>query len=206
MIKKLSLILAVSFFISFFSSNTLQAKEKDTFKWKNVGPWEVRIDKTLDFGCFLYAIYEGGTAVRIGFDVGRDSAYLMLGDIDWESIEVGKDYNITMQFDDEVPWEVKATAIRMGYPFLMAYTKQWDFFKEFGRKHYLSVKYKKQEIALLKLNGSAAAVKELLNCQTAVTDVRKNIKKDPFSGSGSVRTKDPFKQPENNKSKDPFRF
>ena len=44
------------------------------------GSWSVRVDTTLDYGCFLMSEFEGNTAFRIGFNATDSNAYLLVGD------------------------------------------------------------------------------------------------------------------------------
>ncbi len=64
--------------------------------WKRVGSWDIRVDRSLNYGCFLVNVYQGGTVFRIGFDRTNGGGYLMLGNPNWRSIEVGKEYDLEL--------------------------------------------------------------------------------------------------------------
>ena len=163
--------------------------------WKNVEGWDVRVDNTLGYGCFLMTGYEGGTFLRIGFDPSKNySGYILLGDKDWNSLEVDKDYPLSLKFDQETPWNATARGVRFGsgkVTFLHFIFDEGDLLKEFARKHQLEVRYKDRAIARLKLKGSAAATKAMVQCQVEMRDTGvANSSTDPFSKKDTE--KDPF--------------
>src|SRR5262245_43090447 len=80
------------------------AQAQDSAHWKSVGSWEVYVDKSLNFGCFLIAAYTRGTVVRIGLDQKNLNGYVMIGNEAWRSLQVGKQYELRLQFDSEGPW------------------------------------------------------------------------------------------------------
>lgn len=194
MLRYNSVAKVVAFITAFILPSFCLAGD-DTVAWKKVGGWQILVDRTIGNSCFLVGSFVGGTVFRIGFDALKDSAYVMVGDDAWTSIEVGKEYDIEIQFDREPPWQVTAEAIDLGHPFLSAYTKQWDFIKEFKKKHSLSIKYKNKEIALLNLKGSSVAVDEMVRCQTVFSKAGKKksySKNDPFRSGTPAKSRDPF--------------
>ena len=138
------------------------------------------------------------TLLRLGFTEANRSAYIMIGNKNWKSIEAGKDYDLKFQFDRLSPWSGTATGSHIGktkFPMLFIIFSKPDFLKEFGRKHLLRVTYKGSKIALLKLRGSKLALDEMLLCQRAMRDYSPSTsssRKDPFSGSSKSPVKDPF--------------
>ena len=93
------------FIVAFLSLIVTKAFCADEPLWKKVGHWQIRVDTTLNNGCFLYTSFERGTILRIGLDkTATGGGYIIIGNDDWKSIEVGKDYKISIKFDDELPW------------------------------------------------------------------------------------------------------
>ena len=80
--------------------------------WKTVGNWTIRVDTSLNHGCFMVAVSTRGTIFRIGLNQKYISGYLMLGDADWASLEEGKKYKVVIQLDDLTPWDAEATGFR----------------------------------------------------------------------------------------------
>ena len=85
--------------------------------WKSVGDWEIRVDKTQNFGCFMVGVYTRGDLFRIGFDRTRGTnGYIVIGNAAWASLEEGKDYDLYLQFDNENAWHGTASAFKFqGY-------------------------------------------------------------------------------------------
>lgn len=174
-----------------------KANPEETFLWKNVAGWNVYIDKTLKFQCFITNLYEDNTFFRISFlEPGSSSAlYVAIGNPDWTSIEVDKDYDLTLQIDNAGAWRSPSRGARIGtIPSLLINTSQADFVESLMRKHSLKVHFNSRQILHLSLRGSNAALMEMLNCQDTVNSYREKASpKDPFSGASSPSLKkDPF--------------
>lgn len=172
-------------------------------KWKTVAGWDIHVDTTLNYGCFLFSEFESGTVLRIGFDRKSGNAYLLVGNRKWASLEEGKEYEIKIQFDSEKPWAGPAKAIRMGEEgtrFLTLDFSSADFLKEFQSKHVIRLMYKGRSLARLSLKGSSLATTELIRCQTNIEEVRRAASgesADPFDSRSrrvrTPRTDDPFR-------------
>jgi hypothetical protein len=170
----------------------------DSVLWKEVRGWLVYSDKTVNNYCYMVTVFDEYTLLRIGFWNGdsRDLAYVAVGNPNWKSIEEGKDYEITYQFDNLPPWRASAAVwMSSGVPFLHTTVNDVGFFDELIRKHSLSIFYQGRTVATLSLSGSAAASRELALCQQAHTrpTAPAPAPKDPFQGtSTSPNAKDPF--------------
>lgn len=183
------------------ASGAAVSQSKEVIKWKKVGPWEIRVDRTLNYGCFLQAAYQGGTDLRFGFSHLASQAFILIADPDWASLEDGKDYPLEIQFDKKPLWSGDASGFRFSgvVALLMAIpTKQVDFFSEFARSHTIYISYKGKTVANLNLKGSYAAIQELLRCQKnmqAIKSADTERTSDPFATrQTSTRQKDPFAQ------------
>lgn len=186
-----------------FGLESANANEEDTGDqtvafWKTVGHWTVWVDRTLGNACFIATTFEDFTVLRLGFvRVDRNvSAYIAVANEQWKSLEEGKDYKLVIQMDGREPWHAEASVMRIGgkVPFLIAEASEAEFFREFMRKHSLTISYKGTVVVTLDLKGSAAAMRELLTCQETFEAEAKRVpdapKKDPFEGVSSQ--KDPF--------------
>lgn len=191
--KNFTLAAWLSFSVILFPVNASLADQASL--WKNVGGWEIRVDNTLGYGCFALAIYDGGTALRIGIDPSSDyNGYILLGNPKWKSLEPGKDYDLKIQFDKETPWTAVAKAVQFddgGLVMLHASFDKGAVLKEFSKKHQVAFYYNDSLIDRLRLKGSALATRELIRCQMSMkeTGVSKQ-KPDPFKNSS--RNSDPF--------------
>jgi hypothetical protein len=173
------------------------AASGDPIRWGKVSGWDILIDPTLGNGCFIFTIYDGGTALRLGWSPDDDEAYLMVGNSKWGSIEAGKDYDIQIRMDRDSPWYATATGVNFdGLPLLMAETDKPNFLIDFAKKNTLQVVYGGSTIATLSLSGTYAAITEMLNCQNQVDKIgvgnRSTV--DPFAGNRSSNSSDPFRR------------
>lgn len=172
---------------------------QETLPWKEINGWAILMDTTLGNACFVTTGYEDGTFLRLGFDFSQEpkSIYLALGNKNWASLELGKDYPIQIQFDRNPVWNATARAINIsGINYLAVSTTDTNFANEFTRKLAIRATFNGRQVAALRLKGSALAVDEMLKCQVAVNDALANEKtapKDPFQASPEVRNaNDPF--------------
>lgn len=201
--------------IGLFSATTSDAFAKnETFVWKKVDGWQVRIDTTLHNGCFIVAVYRSGTVVRVGLippgSERQGQAYIMVGNRKWKSIEVGKDYNLIFKFDNLPGWSASARGLKMTrVRALYATTTKVEFFNEMKRKHKLAIFYQGKRIALVGLKGSYAAINEMARCQTAVRRVENQKRtarnKDPFAKDTYRFEPDPFSPRTADQAGDPFK-
>ena len=175
----------------------MSAFASDAVRWGKVSGWDILVDTTLGNGCFIFTIYDGGTALRLGFDPDEGGAYLMIGNGKWASIEDGKDYDIEIRMDRDSPWRATATGVDFdGLPLLMASTDEPNFVIDFMKKNTLQVRYQNQTIATLSLKGTYAAVAEMLKCQDYV---------DAHGVAGRAPFADPFANGSRSSVSDPFR-
>ncbi len=164
----------------------------DSVPWGDgeVAGWNIAVDTSLGGGCFIYAIFDGNTLVRIGFDPSSSDYYLILGDDDWKSIEAGKEYDLTLKLGRRDPWDAQANGIPLGDgTALMVTSTDTNFLQEFSSQQNIKVEYNGDQIANLDLGGSAAAIQEMINCQTTVDAAASNGGDDPFKKTDSG---DPF--------------
>src|SRR5207245_5840015 len=106
-------------------------------------------------------------------------------------LEVGKEYRLSLRFDDESPWVGTFTARMLGdVVVLLNYFDKGNFLKDIAAKRTLTIYYQDREVTTLPLAGSYAAVQALIQCQNAI-DARGNAP-DPFDINPARRNSDPF--------------
>lgn len=173
-----------SFFLAAVLANSSSTYAQDAPLWKNVGTWQIRVDTTLDYGCFAANFYEGNTMLRLGTIPSTGNAYIILGDTDWKSLEVGKEYDLVFRFDSLDPWSGTASALNMGDNLIVLFTNfsDFDFIDEFMKRHTLRVGFKNRNVATLSLSGSYKAVTELATCQETMRAAGEpGNERDPFA-------------------------
>jgi hypothetical protein len=163
--------------------------------WATVGDWGIYVDTTLGNGCFILASYTRGDLIRIGIDNRNKNGYVMIANVAWQSIEVGKEYKLTFEFNDEPPWTGVFRALKLGELTLLSnYFNDSNFLKDFGAKQTLTIYYDGKFVTTLPLTGSFAAMQSLIDCQTKVDAraIAPPTNSDPFSGGGTRPASDPF--------------
>lgn len=163
--------------------------------WKQVGPWNIRVDGTIGNSCFMVGMYSGqNTILRIGFNNLTNSVDLLVVNPNWTSLVDGQTYQIGAQLDDGAMQQWTALGKAMGdpghqtiylrIPFLRE--NMWQVMQRFGQRYNMKLWYRGQMLASLNLNGTAAAVAELINCnQQFYTSSQPQT--DPFT-----KATDPF--------------
>ncbi len=164
------------------------AVAQETLLWRSVGQWQIRVDKSLGYGCFLVGSYTRGTVLRIGIDQQNGNGYVMVGNEAWRSLQVGSRYDLALRFDSAAPWRGRATARRIGSGDMVFLYLSFDrsrFLVELARRLNMTIYYQGEFVTQLPLRGTYAAVQEMLNCQRAADIARKSDRPpgDPFAGS-----------------------
>ena len=148
--------------------------------WNSIDGWEIRVDTLLYHSCYLTTEYDEGTVLRIGLIKNHKQAYVILANLFWGHLEAGKDYEMSLRFDKEPPWNGTATVIRMGQArakVLKLMITDPVFLDEFSRKHEMAVTLRGRPVAILSLSSSQAAVRELINCQNGVDALLEALEK-----------------------------
>ena len=170
-------------------ATSLQANAQDDLSplWQEVGRWEVRVDDTLNNGCYAVLI-ESTKVFRFGLNNTTGNFYVILGDVNWKSIEVGKKYDMTLEFDSEGPWSISAGGINMnGSKALTFAIRDGLFVEEMRERHNMYLRYNDEQILRMSMEGSIAALNSLNECINTFDSVT-GSDKDPFSTSET----DPF--------------
>lgn len=154
--------------------------------WKRVGGWDIRVDMTLGYGCFVMAEYKSGTVFRTGFDITNGKGYIIVGNKEWASLEEGKEYPLSLKFGNEPAWSGDAIGFQFnntGGVYLYIVFSNLDLLEEFMRKTSVEIRYQENLIATLSLKGSYSAFMEAIRCQKTMADRMPNspVENDPFA-------------------------
>jgi hypothetical protein len=170
------------------------SRADDAITWGNVKGWLIAVDQSMGMGCYISAAFEAGTIIRVGFTEER-SVYVAVGDVDWKSIEAGKEYELSIRMDNEEAWTGTSTARQVGDGLVMLglTTTNTNFLAEFMTKHGVKFIYRGKTIASLSLRGSYATIAEMIRCQAEVNDmIADRDSGDPFRESKPQPASDPF--------------
>lgn len=151
----------------------------DTFVYEIVSGWTVHTDRARDFSCSMEARYEGGSVIRLGFDEGGDSMYLVVGDPAWAALEVGRRYEAEVAVGDESAWASRASAVVMdeeaglrGLRVDLGPDRGEAVTRRLMREYSVTVGYDGGEPLELSLGGSYQAGLKLTECQEAMAELR----------------------------------
>jgi len=164
---------------------------KDALILKRVGPWDIGVDESLDYGCFMITRFSRGTVFAIGFDRKTGNNYVIAGNDAWH-LEAGKEYPLDIQFDNEPSYH--GTAIAVGKPMLLylPFDKP-KFVADFARKQTVSIAYRGRSVTTLPLDSTYEATLDLLACQEAVERSRNGSRSDdPFRTDRPRPRNDPY--------------
>lgn len=142
--------------------------------WKTVNGWDVSFYPDFQ-GCQAFAVFDGGTTFFIGYDLrdGGASLDLSLLNRDWDFLTDAMPYEVTLQFDDESPWQVAMTGMEIeGFPGLWAQidarAPQAEMLvQEFTRKHHMHWRLAERDLGRFTLRGSQKAYDTVRACQAA---------------------------------------
>ncbi|GAA3729598.1 hypothetical protein GGR91_000549 [Sphingorhabdus rigui] len=147
--------------------------------WKNVGLWTIRVDHTLNEGCFALSDY-GKYGFRVGFEQADTLvSYALLAGTEWKSLKENEKYQLSLTFDGETPWTGNATGIKLGNIVGLRMNISDDkFWQEFVKSQSLRVDYDGSFLVNLRIKGSKNAFDEIIKCQKSQIISRR--KTDPF--------------------------
>ena len=145
------------------------AADDGTAAWGKVGGWQIRVDRSIGDGCFALQGYRDGSVLRLGFDMTRKAIYLVLGNGNWRSIELGKLYHIDFVFDGAARYSGDFRGVRLGRAVFLAGTSlSFDFTRDFMERNAVRIYYRGTLIGNLSLRDTYAAVGEVLHCQQEI--------------------------------------
>lgn len=154
-------------------------------KYGEVGDWLIMQNET---GCYMLGTYDEDMTFSV-FLSTADEAEFWIQSTFWKSLKEGEEQRITVQFDNDSPWEIVAK-VRVdqdgpGIAWFGNITPDAEgntFFGEFMAGKFMTVKYREKLIARLELPNTYKASLELAKCAS-------QRQKDPFARGAS---RDPF--------------
>lgn len=144
------------------------ALSQDIVSYGSVGNWDVLIDRSLDYGCFIQSEFDDGSLVRIGIDKQAGSGYLTVLNKAWGDIETGKEYDIVLDVDGERYNGVAEGIMIADEPGADIVFDSEDFFMAVMKKHALAIYNESGRVAAFSLKGTAAGLQAVLKCQEEV--------------------------------------
>ncbi len=130
--------------------------------------WTIAANKARK-GCFAFAAFKSQTAIEVGFDSRKDSAFMLFANESWDSIKTGADYEIKLVFDDRKSWSGHATGVKAGdlYGLALEGIKS-DFVVDFARYSSVQVNFRGKRLDGFNLAGTRAAIEAAIDCTKEV--------------------------------------
>lgn len=154
---------------------------------KLIGGWYVSRGKT---DCSMLTEYSRSVSLYVSFDARRDDSHLVLVDPSFRSVKQGDTFALDVYFGGgrqavESYTDVSFRGIRLedGKPGVSALFAGSAFLRDFARAARMLIKRDDATVALLELNGSAAAVADLRSCAERVS---RETPSDPFDDGKST--------------------
>ncbi|GJD78405.1 S1 family peptidase [Methylobacterium gregans] len=136
-----------------------------------VSGWSIGVSKALG-GCVAAASYQDGTTVWIGFDGGKDEAFLAFTNARWRSIEGGRPYQINI-LTGRGRWKGRFSGVeRETERGLYQSGLRKTFVVDLARAGGLDVIFEGRSIARLSMSGSSDAIGAMIDCQKAVVEAK----------------------------------
>ncbi len=166
----------------------------EVIDWKTVGGWDISFYPDSE-GCQAFAVFEQDTAFFIGFDSTDNQLTLDVTLLDqrWSSIKEGTQYDVSVKFGNESPWNLSMDGLNTdGYPGLNIMIDAGNdqaslFVEEFQRETRMAWSFNGTLLGRYTLKGSRRAFDEVINCQRSYS-AAVSSQPDPFS----KKKTDPF--------------
>ena len=157
--------------------------------WAEVQGW---IIDSGDTGCYLWAEFESGTSFMIDIDSSVEPVAMDISiwNTKWRSIEVDREYMVSMLFDNGNRWDVTffGTTFDDGSKLLLntddaTSVQNRSFVNDFVASDELALEFDGTSIDLLNIEGSKGAFREMVACHKSLLT---SGEADPFASA------DPF--------------
>lgn len=160
-----------------------------TMQWSRSGNWLIRIDKTVEYGCFAFASFDDRTQVRLAVMPSEQGFAVHVGSPFWRSLRPEETYLIEIDFDNRPAWSGDARVITFQpLKFLVLRVSDPEFMLEAAKSNAMTVRWAGKFLTRLEMRGADKAILAVVDCQKAVEGVV-----DPFSKQESLGP-DPFKK------------
>ena len=152
----------------------LHASAGDGLVFGNTSGWTVFTDPARDYRCSAEARYEGGSLIRLGYDVA-DTLYLAVMDPDWNVTGSSAVQLARLGFDDRREFSVRGEAIpssdhsSAGIRVNIPADVHDAFVADFMASHTLTIALENGNPLDLSLAGSLGAVRMLGDCQRSMS-------------------------------------
>jgi hypothetical protein len=147
-------------------SRTPNIEANNSTHYGNYGYWSIDIDKSLNNGCFIFARFDGGTALRIGYDMRPEASfYITVADSKWSSISKDKKYQIAMRLNKKSPEIIEFGATKMDDDYVLYTHISAGKLAEILESDDFAISYNGNLVAHLAPKGQSGAFEAARACQ-----------------------------------------
>ena len=150
-------------------------------------------------GCFAFATFQSETSIELGFDTGKDKAFMLFANQGWGFIREGESYDVKLIFDNHKRWNGSARGVKFGKLSGLALEEvKSDFVLDFANYQTVQLDYGGRRLDGFNLAGTRAAMKAAVECSQEVRDGRFE-----FEESGDAKPAEPAPPPPSNRADAP---
>lgn len=149
---------------------------EQTVAWGEQGNWHIRVDLTLNGGCFASVTLDDHSYVRIAFDPNSRDIAIFVGNAYWRSLQAGATQPLSLSINFDDPWEGGGTVRKMGNVTYIGLLLNRDFMTEAKQALVLTAESDNRHLGHYDIRGISEAFSELANCQENVEKIV-----DPFA-------------------------
>lgn len=154
-------------------STTANASQDKQVLWKNMASWIIQVSDSARPMCSARKFWDDGTQMQIGYLETSDKPQLLVENPAWNGqIGTGK-FGLVVQFGSESPWRQPNSSSEEPLN-LRVTARDLRFFENMMGVLNLNVKYAKNPVQNLSLDGAWDAYNELIRCQSLVTGTANN--------------------------------
>jgi len=147
-------------------ATTANASESNQLLWKTVNAWTIQVTDTDQPLCSARTFWDDGTKMKLGYFETNAVPQMQIENPNWTNGSGA--YGLVVQFGSEFPWRQPNSATDEALSLRVA-GGDLSFFENMMGVLNVSVRYAKDPVQTLPLNGALEAYYELKRCQSLVT-------------------------------------
>lgn len=147
-------------------ASTSNASENNQLLWKTVNAWTIQVTDTQRPLCSARTFWDDGTKMKLGYFETSSMPQMQIENPKWTN--GSGPFGLVVQFGSELPWRQPNSDTNEALSLRVA-GNDLSFFESIMGGLNVSVRYAKDPIQTLPLNGALEAYHELRRCQSLVT-------------------------------------
>lgn len=155
----------------------LRGDNNQTLELVDFGNWQLRIDATVNGGCYVVTTYTDQSYLRVGYNPLTEDLTWGLGSNFWRSLAGGEEISVSIKFPAKESWEGAGVVDRQGgFATIYVPIGNAKFIEEMTNGYIMQTIAKGVDLGWREVAGFDRAFEGLLDCQDFV-----NQELDPFA-------------------------